>query len=370
MSSRIRVALVFGGTSSEHSISCLTAASVLGAIDRTRFDVCCLGIARSGRWTQVAEEEVAAYAIVDGRPPEVAEPEADTVWLASDRGSQIATRVGGSLVDVSEIDVAFALLHGPFGEDGTIQGLFELMGIRYVGCGVTSSAVGMDKQFMRQAFAANGLPVGPYVVASNHRWLQHRDEVLAEASTLRFPVFVKPCRGGSSIGISRVTDPDSLVAAIEHAREFDPKVIVEEGIPGREIECAVLGDPDSPEGCEASPLGEVRVLAEGGFYDYETKYFDETGAALDIPAVVEPEVAKRIQSLAKQAFRALDCEGLARADFFLTPEGEVFINEVNTMPGFTRISMFPSLWHSTGMSYGQLVTRLIDLALERRVGLR
>ena len=370
MSNRTKVALVFGGISPEHAISCLTAASVLGAIDRARYDVVGIGIAKSGRWRQVPLDEIAAYEIVDGIAPEVADPNEDAVWMSTANGCEIATRSGEQLIDVNSVDVAFSLLHGPFGEDGTIQGLFEMMGIRYVGCGVTSSAIGMDKHFMRQAFEAVGLAVGPYMVVTDRRWQHSRDEVLAEASAMQFPLFVKPCRGGSSLGINKVDEPDELVSAIEQARVFDPKVIIEQGITGREIECAVLANPDLPEGCEASPLGEVRVLNEDSFYDYETKYFDEDGAALDIPARVDEPLASKIRELAKQAFNALDCEGLARIDFFLTDEGEVLINEANTMPGFTQISMFPSLWQSTGMSYAHLVGRLIDMAANRKVGLR
>ncbi|NLE96597.1 MAG: D-alanine--D-alanine ligase [Propionibacterium sp.] len=365
-----KVALVFGGVSPEHAISCLTAASVLGAIDRSRYDVVGIGIAKSGRWTQVPLEEIADYRIVDGVEPAVREPDDDAVFMVTEQGAEVATRAGENLLDIRGVDVAFALLHGPFGEDGTLQGMFEMMGIRYVGCGVTSSAVGMDKQYMRIAFEAAGLPVGPYVIASDHRWRHFPDAVLAEVGALQFPVFVKPCRGGSSIGISRVENAAGLADAIEEARRFDPKVIIEEGIDGREIECAVLGNPDTPDGCEASPLGEVRVLTEDKFYDYRTKYFDEDGAALDIPAALDVDVAARIQTLAKRAFHALDCEGLARADFFVTDDGEIYINEVNTMPGFTEISMFPLLWQSTGMTYAELVGRLIDLAVGRNAGLR
>ncbi len=370
MSHRTKVALVFGGVSPEHGISCLTAASVLGAIDRERYEVVGVGIAKSGRWTQVPLETIAAYRIVDGVAPEVAEPKDDAVFMVTEDGAEVATRNGEELLDIRGVDAAFALLHGPFGEDGTIQGMFEMMGIRYVGCGVTSSAVGMDKHYMRVAFEAAGLPVGPYVVATDRRWRHFRDEVLAEVGALQFPVFVKPARGGSSIGISRVTEPGEVAAAIEKAREYDPKVVIEQGVRGRELECAVLGNPEIPDGCEASPLGEVRVLADDGFYDYETKYFDESGAALDIPAVVDDEVAARIRALAKRAYHALDCEGLARADFFLTDDGDVFINEINTMPGFTEISMFPQLWQSTGMTYPELVGRLVDMAVARPLGLR
>lgn len=370
MTPRTKVALVFGGASPEHGVSCMTAASVLGAIDQERYEVVGIGIARSGRWTQVPLDVIAGYRIVDGVAPEVAEPEVDAVFMVTDQGAEVASRNGESLIDIRGVDAAFALLHGPFGEDGTIQGMFEMMGIRYVGCGVTASAIGMDKQYMRMAFEGAGLPVGPYVVATDLRWRHRRDEVLAEIGKLDFPVFVKPARGGSSIGISRVESPDGVAAAIEEARQYDPKVVVEAGINGREIECAVLGNPDHPDGCEASPLGEVRVLTEDGFYDYETKYFDEDGAALDIPAQLDDATSDRIRDLAKQAFAALDCEGLARVDFFLTPDGDVFINEVNTMPGFTQISMFPALWQSTGMTYAELVGRLIDMAVARPVGLR
>jgi D-alanine-D-alanine ligase len=370
MSVRTKVALVFGGVSPEHGISCLTAASVLGAIDQERYEVVGVGIAKSGRWTQVPLEVIAGYRIVDGVAPGVAEPDEDAVLMVTDSGAEVATRQGEALVDIRGIDAAFALLHGPFGEDGTIQGMFEMMGVRYVGCGVTSSAVGMDKHYMRVAFEAAGLPVAPYVVATDRRWRHYRDEVLAEVRCLQFPVFVKPSRGGSSIGISRVTSPDGVAEAIERARDFDPKVIVEQGVPGREIECAVLGNPDVPDGCEASPLGEVRVLAEDGFYDYETKYFDEDGAALDIPALLDDDTSAHVRELAKRAYHALDCEGLARADFFVTDDGSVFINEVNTMPGFTEISMFPQLWQSTGMTYADLVGRLIDMAVARPLGLR
>ncbi|AQP44615.1 D-alanine--D-alanine ligase family protein [Tessaracoccus flavus] len=370
MSDRTRVALIFGGQSSEHGISCLTAASVLKAIDRDRFDVVGVGISKTGRWTQVPLDVVAAYAIVDGVPPEVDEPVHDAVWMVGEHGCEVASRSGETLVDINAVDVAFALLHGPYGEDGTIQGMFEMMGIRYVGSGVTASAVGMDKHFMKVAFEAAGLPVGPYVAASAHRLTHDREAVLAEVEALEYPLFVKPARGGSSIGIVRVTEPGQLDAAIEEAQRFDPKIVIEQGFTGaRELEVAVLGNPDAPDGCDASVLGEIRVNAKDGFYDYEAKYFDEDGAALDAPADVTPELAARIQELAKQAFHAVDAEGLVRADFFVADD-DVWINEVNTMPGFTRISMYPTLWQASGLTYTDLVARLIELALQRPVGLR
>ncbi|HJE52068.1 MAG TPA: D-alanine--D-alanine ligase [Tessaracoccus flavescens] len=368
---RTRVALIFGGQSSEHGISCLTAASVLKAIDAERFDVVGVGISKTGRWTQVPLDVVANYAIVDGVAPEVAEPQLDAVWMVGEHGCEVASRDGEKLVDINGVDVAFALLHGPFGEDGTLQGMFEMMGIRYVGSGVTASAVGMDKHFMKLAFEAAGLPVWPYVVASAHRLQHDREAVLEEIKQLSYPLFVKPARGGSSIGITRVTDPSELDAAIEEAQRFDPKIVVEQGFVGaRELECAVLGNPDAPMGCDASVIGEIRVQAEDGFYDYEAKYFDEDGAALDAPANTSPELAAKLQQMAKQAFVAVDAEGLVRADFFVTDTDEVYINEVNTMPGFTQISMYPTLWQESGITYTDLVGRLIDLAMSRPVGLR
>ncbi|WP_331715839.1 D-alanine--D-alanine ligase [Tessaracoccus coleopterorum] len=244
MTTRKRVALIFGGQSSEHGISCLTASSVLKAIDKDRFDVVGVGISKSGRWSQVPLGTIASYAIVDGVAPQVEEVEREAVWMVGKSGCEVATRDGESLVDINGVDVAFALLHGPYGEDGTIQGMFEMMGIRYVGSGVTASAVGMDKHFMKVAFEAAGLPVYPYVVASALRLEQERDAVLAEIAELEYPLFVKPARGGSSIGISRVTDPSGLDAAIAEAQRFDPKVVIEQGFVGaRELECAVLGNP-------------------------------------------------------------------------------------------------------------------------------
>lgn len=370
MSPRPRVALIFGGQSSEHGISCLTAASVLKVIDQSRYEVVGIGISKSGRWAKIPLESIARYRIIDGQAPEVPEPEHDAVLMRGPEGCEVAIRDGERLAGVCGIDVAFALLHGPFGEDGTVQGLFEMMGIPYVGSGVTGSAIGMDKQFMKMAFEAAGLPVWPYVTASAHRLAHRREEVLAEINQLAYPVFVKPARGGSSIGITRVPDPSGLEAAIEEAQRFDPKIVVEQGFVGaRELECAVLGNPESPEGCDASVIGEIRVNDEDGFYDYEAKYFDENGAALDAPADIDEETAATLQDLAKRAFNAVDAEGLVRADFFVK-DGQAFINEVNTMPGFTKISMYPTLWRESGVDYQDLVGRLIDLALARPVGLR
>ena len=368
---RTKVALIFGGQSPEHGVSCLTAASVLTAMDASRFDVVAVGITTRGRWTQVPLETVANYRVVDGRVPEVADGDHDDVWMLGDSGCEVASRDGGSLVDVHGVDVAFALLHGPFGEDGTIQGLFEMMGIRYVGSGVAASAIGMDKHHMKVAFEAAGLPVWPYVVATAQRWDSEPDAIRAEVAALQFPVFVKPCRGGSSLGITRVTEMSGLAAAMEQAQAHDPKVIIEQGFVGaRELECAVLANPDSPGGCDASSIGEVRVLVKDGFYDFEAKYIAGDQAALDIPANIPEELSARIQQVATGAFNAVGAEGLARVDVFATEEGEVWVNEINTMPGFTEISMFPKLMQHDGMTYPDLVATLIELAMTRRVGLR
>lgn len=371
MQQRTRVALIFGGTSSEHGVSCLTAASVLAAIDQDRFDVVGVGISPSGRWTQVSLDELASYAVTEGQLPQITEPETDAVWMSGPNGGEVATRDGDKLKDIRQIDIAFALLHGPFGEDGTIQGMFEMMGIRYVGSGVAASAIGMDKHHMKVAFEAAGLPVWPYVVASDYRWKTAPEAVLSQAAELQFPVFVKPCRGGSSMGITRVLDPDELRAAIDHAREYDPKIIIEQGFVGaRELECAVLEDPSAPSRARASCVGEIRVHVKDGFYDFDAKYIADDEVSLDVPAEIPAELAERIRGLAIEAFAAVGSEGLARVDVFATPGGEVWINEINTMPGFTEISMYPKLWQESGLDYPELVNRLIRLALERPVGLR
>ncbi len=368
---RTRVALIFGGQSPEHGVSCLTAASVLQAMDSSRFDVVAVGITRSGRWTQVPLEVVANYSVVDGQVPEVAEGDHDAVWMLGASGCEVASRDGESLVDVHGVDVAFALLHGPYGEDGTIQGLFEMMGIRYVGSGVAASAIGMDKHHMKVAFESAGLPVWPYVVATPQRWQDEREAVLGEVSELAFPVFVKPCRGGSSLGITRVTDISGLEAAVAEAQKHDPKVIIEQGfVDARELECAVLANPEAPGRCDASTIGEIRVLAKDGFYDFEAKYIADDQAALDIAATIPDQLSARIQTVAKQAFHAVGAEGLARVDVFATRDGEVWLNEINTMPGFTEISMFPKLMQYDGMTYPDLVATLIDLAMTRPGGLR
>ncbi|GAA1428848.1 D-alanine--D-alanine ligase family protein [Microlunatus lacustris] len=374
-SRRTRVAVVFGGTSSEHGVSCLTAAGVLGALDPERYEVLGIGITRSGRWVLVDDATMAGLQVTDGRLPELSEDAADAVLLREGAGTGLARREQdgperSALAEVGGIDVAFALLHGPFGEDGTIQGLFEMMGTRYVGAGVLASAVGMDKQVMKLVLAASGLPVGPFVSIPPARWAADRAACLESVAALGMPVFVKPARGGSSLGISRVDRPEDLVAAVEEAQRFDPKVIVEEGFVGaRELECGVLADLDGGAP-SASQVAEIRVQSTAGFYDFEAKYLPEEQVALDVPADIPAELAERVRAVALATFEAIGCEGLARVDVFVTGEGQVVVNEINTMPGFTPHSMFPRMWAASGLEYPALVDRLVQLALRRPLGLR
>lgn len=387
--SRPRVAVVFGGTSSEHAISCLTAGSVLAAIDRERYDVIAVGITRSGRWVVVPDDLHDRLQIVDGTLPEISEDLLDAIWLRTTTGTDLAVRAdaavdadpaasedlvpmpqSSALARLGSLDVAFALLHGPFGEDGTIQGMFEMMGTRYVGAGVLASAVGMDKIFMKLVLAASGLPIGPFVPVLPRDWEHDRAACLEAVAALHYPLYVKPARGGSSLGITRVTASDELVAAIEHARQFDPKVIVEEGfVEARELECGVLGALHGglPE---ASQVAEIRVHTDSGFYDFDAKYLPEEQVDLDVPADVDDEIAEEVRRLAVRTFDAVGCEGLARVDVFVTRDRRVYVNEINTMPGFTAHSMFPRMWAAAGMTYPELVDRLLMLALERPVGLR
>jgi D-alanine-D-alanine ligase len=313
---------------------------------------------------------MAALQIKDGRLPELEETPADAILVRSATGSELAVRSSSSLSQFGAVDVAFSLLHGPFGEDGTIQGLFEMMGTRYVGAGVLASAVGMDKHYMKLVLSASGLPIGPFVTITPAEWIRDKGACLDAVRALTFPVFVKPARGGSSLGISKVDGPDELEKAIDYAQGYDPKVIVEQGFVGaRELECGVLGDPMNGLPI-ASEVAEIRVNTASGFYDFEAKYLPEEHVELDVPANVDPAIASRVQTWAVRAFEAIGCEGLARVDVFVTRELKVILNEINTMPGFTAHSMFPRMWAASGVDYPELVDRLIRLALSRPVGLR
>lgn len=368
---RVRVAVVFGGRSAEHAVSCASAGLVLGAIDRDRYDVVPIGIARDGRW-MLTSGDPARLALTSNAEPSVESVATPGVSVTPTTGPG-----GGALVfsgpasvppELGEVDVVLPLLHGTFGEDGTIQGLLEMAGIRYAGAGVLASAAGMDKEYMKILFAARGLPIGPYVVVRDRDWAApsslERKRVLDEVAELGWPVFVKPARGGSSIGTSRVDTPDDLEAAIEEARRYDRKVLVEALITGAEIECAVLEglDGGAPE---ASVPGMIVVDPHATWYDFEAKYL-AAESRMEIPAPIPVDAAERVRALACAAFDAIGCEGLARVDFFYTTSGEVMVNEINTMPGMTPTSGFPMMWAASGLALPELIDRIITTALAKR----
>ncbi|HET6634445.1 MAG TPA: D-alanine--D-alanine ligase family protein [Streptomyces sp.] len=368
-----RVAVVFGGRSSEHGVSVLTAGAVLNALDREKYEVLPIGITQEGRWALTADA-ADRMAITGRRMPDVAElAESDTagVLLPIDAGSREVslTEPGQVPKALGDVDVVFPVLHGPFGEDGTLQGLLELSGVPYVGAGVLASAVGMDKEYMKRVFTSFGLPVGPYVTVRPREWdtdpAAARKKIVDFAAEHGFPVFVKPSRAGSSIGISKVNDLGGLDEAVEEARRHDPKVIVEALLSGREIECGVLEFEDGPR---ASVPAEIPPVTAHDYYDFEAKYIDSADGI--VPAPLTEEQTARVRELAVRAFEAVSCEGLVRADFFLTDDGEFVINEINTMPGFTPISMYPRMWQETGVSYPELVDRLVQAAMRRSTGLR
>jgi D-alanine-D-alanine ligase len=366
---KIRLGVLFGGRSGEHEVSLTSAASVLKALDPAKYDVVPVGITREGRWrvggaafgllTEAAGEDAARQTallqtvLAQGR----------TVTPSVDPTSPQLLPLDESTATAShrpEVDVIFPVLHGTFGEDGTIQGLLELADVPYVGAGVLSSSVGMDKDVMKRLFREAGLPVVPWELALRSDWEHDAEGVRKRIEKrLRYPLFVKPANLGSSVGISKVHERGGLQAAMDLAAQYDRKILVEKAVDAREIECAVLGN-DSPE---ASLPGEVIPVNE--FYDYEAKYIKE-GSELLIPAPLSPRQSRRVRDLAVQAFQAIDCAGMARVDFLLARNtGKIFIMEINTIPGFTSISMYPKLWEASGVPYSKLLDRLIELALER-----
>lgn len=364
---RTKVAVLFGGRSNEHAVSCVSAGSVLKHLDPERYEVVPIGITTDGAWV-LGASDLEALAIHGRELPSV---DKDGVALAltadpTRRGALVGLGEGDAGKVLDAVDVVFPILHGPYGEDGTVQGLLELAGIPYVGPGVLASAAGMDKEFTKKLLAAEGLPVGRQVV------LRHDTESLtpAQQDSIGLPAFVKPARGGSSIGISRIVAWSQLPAAIAEARRHDPKVVVEAAIHGREVECGVLEFPDGA--VRASAVAEIKLPGadanDHSFYDFDSKYLDDV-TEFDLPADLSEDVADRIRSIAVDAFRALDCQGLARVDFFVTDDGPV-INEINTMPGFTSISMYPKMWGESGVEYGTLLDTLIETAVARGVGLR
>ncbi len=361
---KTRVAVVFGGRSTEHAISCLSAGGVLGALDPDEFEIVPVGITREGRWILTDGDPQRLSLDVRRALPEITAASGSAVVLPGD-----PTTHGLVVLDPSEgaralgdVDVVFPVLHGAFGEDGTIQGLLEMAGIPYVGSNVFASAAAMDKEFTKKLAAAEGIPIVDYIVL---RAGQSPSE--ADLDRLGLPVFVKPARGGSSFGVTKVTDWTQLDKAIAEARMVDPKILIEAHMVGREVECGVL-EGEAGGAPEASVLAEIRVAAGHDFYDFEAKYLDEA-VEFDIPARLPDRVTAQVQDYACKTFTALDCAGLARVDFFVSPELDVYLNEINTMPGFTATSMFPRMWAATGLDYPKVVARLIRTATQRGTGL-
>jgi D-alanine-D-alanine ligase len=350
---KLRLAILYGGRSAEHQVSVVSARSVMEALDPDRFEVVPVAITQQGAWL-LPERSPLELRAPEGSLPQVEAAGAEVAL----RPEQRTTALEG--VGLGEVDVVFPILHGPYGEDGTVQGLFELADLPYVGSGVLASALAMDKAMAKVVLAQAGLPQAPYLVVAERTWAEEPERVAAEvAERLALPVFTKPARLGSSIGITKVKTPRELAGGLAAAFAHDSKALVEQGIPARELECGVLGN-DHPE---ASVVGEVVPGRE--FYDFEAKYLDES-LKLEIPAPVPDQVDARVRELSLRAFKALDCEGLARVDFFYEEAtGRVLVNEVNTIPGFTPKSMFPMLWAASGLAYPDLVARLVDLAVER-----
>jgi len=377
---KIRVAVVFGGRGPEHQVSCMGGGNMLAAIDRSRYEVIPVGITTEGNWVQVADAPD-RLAVTDGQLP--------TVEAVADQGSEVIPWSGGVIASApsqiphlfGEVDVVLPVLHGPYGEDGTIQGLLEMAGVPYVGAGVLASAVSMDKEYMNLIFTARGLPIGPYVVVRERDWPGHSAAELAAAATsveakqvlndiaeLGWPVFVKPARGGSSLGTSKAHDVAQLHEAIASARRYDPKVLVEAAIDGVEVEVSVLEGIDGAAPDTSIP-GELLVNGGEEFWDFEAKYLDPA-SGMAIPARIPDGAIAEIRRLGAAAFDAVSCEGLARVDFFYTRDGRVILNEINTMPGLSPASYFQKMWEASGLPFPQLIDRLLQTTLKKGTGLR
>jgi D-alanine-D-alanine ligase len=340
-----RVAIICGGRSSEHEISCISAGGVISAIDRSKFQPLIIGITKSGKWVHL--EEDFPLRIIDGVLPVI--PENSPSIVADISGF---TFNGSSL----KIDIVFPLLHGPYGEDGTIQGMLEMADIDYVGSGVLASAVAMDKSFAKPIFASYGMKVAEGFTITAQEWTDAPASIVKQVNSLSYPIFVKPARGGSSRGTSKVKSESELAAAINDALTFDSKAMIENAVVGSEIECAVLEINGKPQ---ASTVGKISIDSKFEFYDFQAKYLDGA-TTIELPAPISADVAALIQEQAIAAFKALDCRGLARVDFFLTANNEIIINELNTMPGFTATSVFPKMWQSSGVSYSEVITHLLE----------
>ena len=350
---RIKVGIIFGGRSEERDISLLSARSIVNAIDKSKYEVVPIAISKSGAWLTSAKSEQLLM-------ESAASQELSSFEEAPSSSRELITIDDGVLATTHQVDVIFPVLHGPYGEDGTIQGLLELADVAYVGAGVLGSALGMDKALMKDVFRQRGLPVPDYQVVMRWQWERNREKVIEEVERrLPYPCFVKPANLGSSIGISKASSRRELIVAIDEAARLDRKVLIEQAIDGREIECSVLGN-DEPI---ASTLGEIIPARE--FYDYEAKYHDDR-TQLIVPAPLPAEITAEIRRLAIEAFLAIDCAGMARVDFLLErSELRIYVSEINTIPGFTQVSMYPKLWEASGISYSDLIDRLIQLALER-----
>ncbi len=356
-SKKLRVGIIFGGRSGEHDVSLMSAESIINAIDRDKYEPVLIGISRTGRW------------LVSGDPLKTLksgnEDETTAVALVSNASNYelVSLEKGDKEIFPGKerpFDVVFPVLHGTFGEDGTIQGMLELAGVPYVGAGVAASSVGLDKDLMKSVFIAHGLPVVKHLVFRRTKWVNRKEDIIVKIDKeIGYPCFTKPANAGSSVGITKVKCLDELTAALEEAFSYDRKAVVEKGIDAREIECSVLGNDDPV----ASVLGEIVPKRE--FYDYEAKYFDED-SELIIPAGISEEKTKTMQELAIKVYKSVDCSGMARVDFMIDKNNdEIYVNELNTIPGFTRISMYPKLFKASGISYKELISRLIELALER-----
>lgn len=369
---RPHVLLIFGGQSGEHGISCATAAGIYSVIDKEKYQVTTVGITSAGCWVPVdfASQE---FCLGKDGSATVAESEKQVALTMGSKKSLVFTNDGsGKPIDVhffGEFDVIFPVLHGPYGEDGTIQGLLEMAGVRYVGCGVLASAISMDKPVAKTLLQAAKIPVGKWEALHQRDWKYYREETLTRIKTLGLPVFVKPARAGSSLGVSKVEEYTELENALTDAFVHDPAVIIEEAHTGLEVECAVLQGEDGYP-LTAQP-GCIMMDRQVEFYDYKTKYFGQGNSQMQIPADISPALAAQVRLLAAEVFQALQCEGLARVDFFVNPEtGTIIFNEINTMPGFTPYSMYPAMWKAEGIDYQSLVDRLLQLALKRPIGLR
>lgn len=351
---KINVGILFGGKSAEHEVSLQSAKNVLDAIDKEKYDVTLIGIDKTGRWYLNDQSQF----LLNSHDPKfiaLEKTDKEVVLLPGDEGQQLLCISDHKAS--SKIDVVFPILHGPYGEDGTVQGLLKLANIPFVGPGVLGSAVGMDKDVAKRLLRDAGIPIAKFMVA--YKWDQDSLNFNEVVQNLGLPLFVKPANAGSSVGVSKVKNEEQFNKALDEAFAFDTKILIEECIVGREVECAVLGN----EQPIASSVGEV--VAQKDFYSYEAKYIDENGALLEIPAKLPPEAVSLIQEQAIKAFKVLCCEGLARVDFFLTKDNIAVINEINTIPGFTKISMYPKLWEISGISYKELIDKLIQLALAR-----